>query len=48
MTVAYGLGLEMGKLAAEAQEVTGGKVKIAFADQGYTGDAPAIQAAKTA
>jgi len=37
---------QVGKLAAEVQEATGDKVKIAFADQGYTGDMPATQAAE--
>jgi len=37
---------QMGKLAAEVQGITDGKVKTAFADQGYTGDAPAIQSAE--
>jgi transposase len=33
-------------LLAEVQEVTGGSVKAAFVDQGYTGAEPAAQAAK--
>ena len=33
-------------LIAEVQEVTGGSVKAAFVDQGYTGEEPAAQAAK--
>lgn len=33
-------------LIEEVQEVTGGRVPAAFADQGYTGQEPAAQAAK--
>jgi transposase len=33
-------------LIAEVQQVTGGSVTAAFVDQGYTGEAPAAQAAK--
>jgi len=32
---------QVGELAAAVQEVTGGKVELAFVDAGYTGDAPA-------
>jgi transposase len=32
---------QVGQLAAAVQEVTGGTVKLAFVDQGYTGDEPA-------
>jgi hypothetical protein len=33
-------------LAAAVQEATGETVAVAFVDQGYTGDAPAAEAAK--
>ena len=33
-------------LIEKVQEVTGGSVKAAFVDQGYTGAEPALQAAK--
>jgi transposase len=32
---------QVGKLATAVQEVTGHRVRVAFVDQGYTGDAPA-------
>jgi len=35
---------QVGKLAQAVQDVTGRKVKLAFVDQGYTGDAPAQEA----
>jgi transposase len=37
---------QVGALLAEVQEVTGEKVTVAFADQGYTGEEPAAQAAE--
>lgn len=37
---------QAGKLAAQIQEATGESVEIAFADQGYTGEQPAQDAAK--
>jgi transposase len=36
---------QVGALLAEVQEVTGEKIAVAFADQGYTGEEPAAQAA---
>ena len=36
---------QAGALLAEVQEVTGQKIAVAFADQGYTGEEPAAQAA---
>ena len=36
---------QVGDLAREIQAVTGGKVEVAFVDQGYTGEKPAAQAA---
>jgi transposase len=35
---------QVGELIAQVQEVTGQNVKIAFVDQGYTGEEPAAQA----
>ncbi len=35
---------QVAELAAKIQEVTGGKVEIAFVDQGYTGEEAAQQA----
>ena len=35
---------QVAELTARIQEVTGGTVKVAFVDQGYTGEAPAAQA----
>src|SRR5580698_8908713 len=37
---------QVAELIAEVQKVTGGSVEVAFADQGYTGEEPAAQAAK--
>lgn len=37
---------QVGELAAQIQEATGETVKIAFVDQGYTGDKPAADAAE--
>ncbi len=37
---------QVGQLASEVQEATDGTVKIAFVDQGYTGENPAGQAAE--
>ena len=34
----------MGKLGETVQEVTGETVKLAYVDQGYTGERPAAQA----
>jgi transposase len=36
---------QVDELAAQVQEVTGDSVKVAFVDQGYTGDQPAADAA---
>ena len=36
---------QVAALVQEVQAVTGGKVEVAFADQGYTGEEPATQAA---
>lgn len=37
---------QVGALLAEVQQATGEKVTVAFADQGYTGEEPAAQAAQ--
>lgn len=37
---------QVGALVKEIQEVTGGKVEMAYVDQGYTGEEPAAQAAE--
>ena len=37
---------QVAELAAKVQEVTGGTVKIAFVDQGYTGESAATQASE--
>jgi len=37
---------QVADLVQEVQAVTGGSVEVAFADQGYTGDEPAAQAAE--
>ena len=37
---------QVGDLVQEIQETTGDKVKVAFVDQGYTGEEPATQAAR--
>jgi len=37
---------QVADLVEEVQKVTGGSVKVAFVDQGYTGEEPAAQAAK--
>jgi transposase len=37
---------QVGDLVQEIQETTGDKVEVAFVDQGYTGEAPANQAAR--
>ena len=34
----------MAELAAQVQEITGENVELAYADQGYTGEAPATAA----
>ena len=39
---------QVADLTAHVQEVTGQNVKIAFVDQGYTGEEPATQAAQNA
>lgn len=36
----------MGELALEVQALTSGNVELAFVDQGYTGDDPAMAAAE--
>ena len=36
---------QVGELMAEVQAVTGGEVELAYVDQGYTGEAPAREAA---
>jgi transposase len=36
---------QVGQLVREVQEITGGKVEVAFVDQGYTGEQPAAEAA---
>ena len=36
---------QVAELAAKVQAATGGTVKVAFVDQGYTGEAPAADAA---
>lgn len=37
---------QVGELMSQVQEATGGNVKVAFADQGYTGSQPGEEAAK--
>lgn len=37
---------QVADLLEDVQEVTGGRVKVAFVDQGYTGEKPAAQAAQ--
>jgi len=37
---------QVADLVKQMQEATGGSVKVAFADQGYTGEEPAAQAAE--
>jgi transposase len=37
---------QVGELAKKVQEVTGGTVEIGYVDQGYTGEAAAVQAEK--
>jgi transposase len=37
---------QVGDLAREIQQVTGDQVRLAFVDQGYTGEKPAAQAAE--
>ena len=37
---------QVGELCRQVQEATGEKVKVAFVDQGYTGEAPAADAAE--
>lgn len=37
---------QVSELMTQEQEVTGGNVKVAFADQGYTGSQPSEEAAK--
>jgi transposase len=37
---------QVAKLAAQVQEVTGENVRLAYADEGYTGEAPALEASE--